>query len=332
MSAYTVLSDVGPVIGAQLIGKKLKRIEPQLVLTRWAKPLQMDPNKGDIVKARRVRPLTVSTTNLTEGVTPTPSQIVYDTVTIPLGQFGNWFQLTDRVADLAEDPVLNDAVDVLTDQQMSTREALLWATISGGTQVVYANGAGTSSVNTPIDSDLFAAAVNTLKRNYAKQITSMLKAGPGQGTEPVGASFIGVGHVDYETDIRKLADFTPIERYGTLQTVSEYEIGKVTNTRIVLTPQLSALADAGGTATGMKSTTGTNADVYPLVVFGEEFYGDVKLKGMKDVQMFVQNAGKPNIADPLGQRGFASWKMYYAASILNQLWGVRIEAAVTALT
>jgi N4-gp56 family major capsid protein len=333
MSAYTVFGDVGLVVGAQIVGKKLSRIEPQLVLTRFAKHMMMDPNKGEVAKARRVRPLAVSTTNLTEGVTPTVSQITYDTVTVVIGQFGSWVQITDKVHNLAEDPVLNDAADILADQQQATRELILWNEIRGGTQVVYANGAARTSVNTPLDSDLFAAATNTLKRNHAQMQTSIIKAGPGQATEPVGASFIGVGHVDFERDIRALSDFLPIERYSSVEgRVSEYEIGKVTNVRIILTADLPPWQDAGGTATGMRSTTGTNADVYALVIFGEEYFADLKVKGIKDVDMHVQAPGTKSISDPLGQRGFVSWKMWYAAKRLNELWGVRIEAAVTALT
>jgi N4-gp56 family major capsid protein len=244
----------------------------------------------------------------------------------------NWVQITDVVQDIAEDPVLQDASDLLADQAAATKEMILWGVLRGGSQVVYANGSARTSVNTPIDSDLFAAAVNTLKRNHAKMITKVAKAGPNIATEPVGASYVAFGHVDLERDLRQLSDFVPTERYASGGLVSPWEIGKVTNVRIILSPDLPAFPDAGGTATGMRSTTGTLADVYPLVLIGEDFFGDLRLAGMETVTMRVQNPGTASETDPLAQRGFVSWKTYYAAVRLNELWGVRIEAAVTALS
>lgn len=240
-------------------------------------------------------------------------------------------QITDKIEDLAENAVLQDAMTVLGDQAKATKEMILWGVLRGGTSVTYANGAGRSSVNTPIDSDLFAVATNTLKRNHTQMITSILKAGPNIATEPVGASFVALGHVDLERDLRQLSDFVPVERYGSGSAISPYEIGKVTNVRIILSPDLPYFPDAGGTATGMRSTTGTNADVYPLVVFGQDFYGDVALKGLSAIEMKVF---KPEMSkdDPLGQRGGVSWKMYYQALRLNESYGTRIECAVTALS
>ena len=36
-------------------------------------------------------------------------------------------------------------------------------------------------------------------------------------------------------------------------------------------------------------------------------------------------------SDPLGQRGYVGWKMYFAALILNEAWVQRIEVGVTDL-
>jgi N4-gp56 family major capsid protein len=88
MSAFMTFGDVGPVVGATLLGQKLRRIEPVLVLSPFAKQYTLPKNKGEALKMRRLRPMAVSTTNLTEGVTPAPSTISYDTVTVVIGQFG----------------------------------------------------------------------------------------------------------------------------------------------------------------------------------------------------------------------------------------------------
>lgn len=334
MSQGTFVSygDVSPRVGIYAVSKMLARIEPILVLEKFAVVTPLPKNKGETVKWRRIRPLQVSTVNLTEGVTPPPSQLVYDDVTTVLGQFGGWIQISDKIQDLHEDRVLDDAMTALADQAASVKEAVIWGILRGGTNVLYANGSARSSVNTPVDLELIRAATNTLKRNHAKKITKRIAAGPDFATEPVAASFVIYGHVDLERDFREMASFVPVERYGSFQPIDDNELGKVEENRVILSPQLSPFADAGGTATGVRSTSGTSADVYPIMVIASESFGTVPLKGVSSVEMAVKNPKMGEPGDPLGQRGHVAWKIWFQAVRLNEQWMVRIEAAATSLT
>jgi N4-gp56 family major capsid protein len=71
--------------------------------------------------------------------------------------------------------------------------------------------------------------------------------------------------------------------------------------------------------------------VYPIVIVGQEAYGSTTLSGMGDGNISVINPGKPTKDDPMGQRGLVSWKFWFSAKILNELWIVRIESACRAL-
>jgi N4-gp56 family major capsid protein len=82
----------------------------------------------------------------------------------------------------------------------------------------------------------------------------------------------------------------------------------------------------------MRSTSGTNADVYPVVIVGKESYGTVPLKGVSAVEMAVKNPKMGEPGDPLGQRGHVAWKIWYQAIRLNEQWMVRLEVAATALS
>jgi len=48
------------------------------------------------------------------------------------------------------------------------------------------------------------------------------------------------------------------------------------------------------------------------------------------VDIGVGNPGKKTKDDPLGQKGFVSWKTYQTGAILNQSWMARLECASTA--
>jgi len=79
----------------------------------------------------------------------------------------------------------------------------------------------------------------------------------------------------------------------------------------------------------MRSTTGTNADVYPILFFARDAYGIVPLKGKDSLTPMVVQP-RPAPGDPLGQRGTVGWKAWQSAIILQDAFMVRLEVAATA--
>jgi N4-gp56 family major capsid protein len=254
----------------------------------------------------------------------------YEDVTVALSQYGNVVEITDVVHDLAEDPVLKDASMMCGEQAMETIETLMWGVIRGGTNVVYANGSARNAVNTVLTLNKQRAITRTLKNNRGKKVTNMLSSSVKFNTEAVAAAYIAFAHTDLEADIRGLAGFTPTEKYGSMQAIP-YEIGKVEDVRYVLTPVLDSFADAGGTAGSMVSTSGSAADVYPIVYVAKDAYGHVALKGADAITPTIINPGQLDKSDPLGQKGMVGWKYYHKSFIANQAWMVRAEVAATAL-
>lgn len=334
MSQYTGMTfgDISPRIGIHAVAKMLATAKPQLVFEKYAKVETVPKKRGLSIKFRRPNKFPAATTPLQEGVTPSPGTLQYEDVTVNLSQYGNWVMFTDVITEVHEDPVLNDISEQTGDQIALTKERLLWGTLRGGTNVQYSGGdTQRSDVEVPLDLDDIRAAVRNLKNNHAKMITKQLRASTSVATEPVGASYIAFGHTNLEKDFREMASFVPVEKYASGQPVSEYEIGKVENTRIILTNHAEPFYGAGSAnITGVLSRDGTNVDVYPVVIFGEDAYGCTFLSGTS-VQMGVK---QPKMAsgdmDPLGQRGYLAWKMWFACLILNQSWIVRIEAAASA--
>ena len=160
---------------------------------------------------------------------------------------------------------------------------------------------------------------------------SILGSSPNYATKAIEASYIAVGHTDCEADIRSLAGFIPVAEYGQRSPVAPEEIGACEDVRYVLSPELTAFADGGGNKGSTVSTSGTKSDVYPIMSFGREAFASVPLKGKRAVTPMVLNPGTPSKSDPLGQRGFVSWKTFLVAVILNENWMARLETAVTDL-
>ncbi len=85
--------------------------------------------------------------------------------------------------------------------------------------------------------------------------------------------------------------------------------------------------DAGA----VDDTTKAALDVHATLVFGADAYGVVDVMGSGALSTIIKRPGSAGAADPLDQRGTVGAKVAaYTATILNPLWLVRIEHAVSA--
>lgn len=317
----------------------LSHAMPIEVLARYAMSKPIPKNTAEGAKFRRPIPFPPANTPLTEGVTPAGRAMQYEDVPVTLYQYGDFVEITDKVMDMAEDPVLKDANMLCGEQAAETIENLLWGVLTGGTVVGYVSGTGTSRATLVADNRLSTAstglnalrtAVRALKSQRAKMVTEMLAGSPNYATEPVGAAFFGFGHTDFETDLRQITGFVPVEQYGQSMKAVPYEVGKIESIRFVLSPALVPFYAAGSATTTSCKATNSKVDVYPLVIVGKEAYAQVALRGANAMTPMVLNPGVPRGGDPLGQRGTVGWKTYYNALRTAETWMYRIEAPVSA--
>jgi len=324
----TAYGDISPRTAAYASKELLKRALPYLVFEKFGQAKPLPANNSKVIKFRRYEPIASTPTALTEGVTPASTQLTVTDIPATLVQYGTVTTITDVIMDTHEDPVLTEAVDVLGEQAAQMIEKVRFGIVKAGTNVAYANGSARNAVNTTLTLDMQRKAVRTLKRQNARQITSIVRSTPAYGTENVAPSFVALIHPDLEPAVRALAGFTPAEKYGSISPW-ENELGKVDDVRYVTSTIIEPWADAGGAKGTMLSTTGTSADVYPILYLAKDAYGIVALKGAYAVTPMVVNA-KPSDSDPLAQRGHVSWKSMQTAVILQDAWMLRLEVAAVA--
>lgn len=330
--------DIGVSAGVHAEKVALEHAEPILVLNKLGDHKPMPKNASKVMKFRRPRTLPPATTPLTEGVRPSASDFRYDRISATLQQYGNWFPLTDVVHDLHEDPVGADMSMIIGENAAETVEKVAYGELIAGTSVIYANGSARNAVNTTINLGLVRKASRFLHANRAKKITSVLSGSVMIGTAPIEAGYVAVTHTDMIASIRAMPGFVPTAEYGSRKVICPEEVGSVEDMRFIASPLFNPWADAGGAkgsgATEAVSTTGTNADVYPILVMGQHAFGHIALKGSKEaggaIKPIVRNPGQASHGDELGQNGSVAWKTYYACKILNDLWMVRIEASALA--
>ena len=344
--ALTVYSDITPRQTAFSVANLLKRAMPSMMIEKFGQAYPIPKNNTKTAKWRRYFlsgatgsnsgnagdfNVPLADTPLTEGVTPAGSTLENKDYTVTLEQYGDFLEFTDVIMDTHEDfpPLLREMTDILGEQAAHTIETLRYNVLKAGTNVFYANGSARNAVNTPVTLGMQRRITRSLKRQNAKPLTSMVASNVKFETRPIEAAFIALTHPDVENDIRDLSGFISVKQYGSNVEAMEGEIGSVEDVRYVRSTVFEAFEDAGGAINGMLSTTGTSADVYPILYLARDAYGIVPLRGKESVEVMVVQPKATN-TDPLAQRGTIGWKAWNATVILQDAFMVRAEVAATA--
>lgn len=344
----TTYNTITPRQNAFSVANFLKRAAPLLVTEKFGQAYPIPKNNTQVAKFRRyfLEGATGSAsgeggdfhtpkslTPLQEGVTPAGKRLASNDYTVQLAQYGDFLEFTDVLQDTHEDlpQLMREMTDILGESAAQTIETLRFNVLKAGTNVYFANGTARGDVNTPLTLALQRRITRSLKRQNASSITQVVKSGPAYNTQPIEAAFIALTHPDVENDIRDMDGFISTKHYASV-TPMEGEIGSVEDVRYIRSTVFEAWEDAGdafaGSGANMLSTSGTDADVYPILYIARDAYGIVPLKGKESVDMFVVNP-TATANDPIAQRGTVGWKTWTATVILQDAFLIRAEVAAS---
>jgi len=323
----------------KLKGEIIGHAIPVEVLGITGTQKQMPKNQGDNVVFRRWLPFGnvdnqwVNGANVnsfaaghitTEGVTPSADTLTPVDVTATLQQYSCLYAVTDKTVDLNEDDIPEEMKKQTGERVGLLREMVRYGALKGMTNVFYGGtGNSPSTVNGTLSINMLRKITRSLKANHAKMVTSILDASPKYATAPVEAAYLVFCSTDMEPAIRELPGFKHVSEYGSRKVIHEQEIGSVESFRFVLSPELAANVNTGAAvgATGLFSTGGSNIDLYPVIVVGQDTWGQVALRGADSIDVSYIPPGQKDKNDPLGQRGYIGAKTWMTAVVLNNGWG-----------
>lgn len=317
----------------------LEEAIPLLTFRKFGQKRFIPKNEGKTIKFTRWGRLAAATTPISDGITPAGNRLTQSDVTATLDQYGDFILITDQVIMTAIDHYLSEAVRILGNQQGETIDRLASNMMLTGSNAVYADTAtpGTAAtsrdeVAAKISNKMLKKAVQTLQVAMAKEIREQVDATVKYNTSPIRKAFIGICHVYSRQDIEDLSNFTPVRKYANQSDVMEGEFGEVDGVRFIATTQAPEFLGAGANGTAIRET-GNLADIYPTFIFGQDAYGEVPLSNNSSA--IIIKAPKANddsnTSDPLNQRSTVGWKTMTTFKILNDLWIVRLEHAVSEL-
>lgn len=119
-------------------------------------------------------------------------------------------------------------------------------------------------------------------------------------------------------DLHNERAFIPVQKYAANGTTLNGEIGTVGYFRLVVVPEMVHKAGAGADSTGNTThySTGSNYDVFPLIVVGEESFTTIGFQTSGGVAKFKIIHKKPGEKtadrnDPYGETGHMAIKWHY---------------------
>ena len=333
MSTPTTYEAISPRTKAHVKARFLKNAKAIMLIEQFGQIDAIPRNSTKTAIWRRYLPFPLATAPLAEGVSPTGQQLSSEDVTAVLQQYGDKCAVTDIVTDTHEDRVLNgQIVPLLSQQARETIETIRYNILRAGTYATYSGGTTRATVAGSMTLSIQRKVTRLLKRNRAMQVSKILRASAKIATDPIMPAFVGLCHTDLESDLRKMTGFIDIAHYAT-EGEMKGEYGKCEEVRYgtsdLFRPWLAAGASGNTYITnGLEDGSTGNADVYPVLIFGQDAYALTPFAGNDAVEIFVKNP-QPVIGDELAQRGFASWKTLQAAAITTQSWMHRVECGAS---
>jgi len=319
--ANTTMTQVPAGIQAFYDKNLLMRSVAYFVHDKFGQARSLPTKQSETIKFRRYSNLAAATTPLTEGVTPSGSQLAVTDIPATVVQYGDFVTLTDKIAMHVEDNVVMEATDILGDQAGLTLDTV-WrdAVVPNLSNAVINVVAGTTTTEGAlVAADIITTtslnqAILTLKKNLAKKFTSVITGSTSVGTAPIRAAYMSIIHPDVVYDLEAITAFKHTVEYASQGDIQEGEVGSYKDIRFIETTQGYLNVDGGNAA----------VDTYHTPIFGKEAYGVVSVRGKKKMDVYVKSLGSSGTADPIDQRSTVGWKASTVAKILNDAYAVSI--------
>ena len=301
--------------------RMLQAARPKLLHTKWAQVRDIPQGNTNVIKFRRYALLTAATTALSEGVTPSGSQLSVTDVTGTVAQYGDYVTTTDWLKLTSPDPWATEMASVLGQQAGNTLDQLTRDVMVAGTTVQYASSAtsrGTVTSAMKLNKSEIQEAVLTLQGNDAEMITSMVNPTDGFNTQPLMPCYVGIVTENTYRDLKNETGWVKAAEYPSQQGMMPGEVGSLDEVRFVMTTNGKIFASAGS----------GSIDVHATMILAANYYATTRIAGAA-LKNIVKPLGSAGTADPLDQRSTSGWKATFVAIRLNENFAVRIEHAVT---
>jgi N4-gp56 family major capsid protein len=299
----TTTTQVDPAISTFFDKLLLRVARGAQIHSLFAVKRSLKANSGNTMKWRRYSKLSTATTPLTEGVTPTATQLAKTDLTSQVAWYGAYVYITDEVELTNQEAVVVEAGMRLAQQMGETEDEIVRDIICATSSAMNCTNGVNGETITEINNTDIKTAVGELVDADALPITSDIRAGQGQGTSPIIGGYAGLTHTKLVGDFESVSGWRGKEQYPNLNGTYEAEFGCTGRVRWLF----SSLG---------KHITSTSPDTFNSIIVGKEAYAVVSLDAAT-AKTIMKKRGSGGTEDPLDQRASIGWKRVMSSRILN---------------
>jgi N4-gp56 family major capsid protein len=290
----------------------LERLLPELVYMKYGEKKNIPKNAGAVTSFRRLNSLAVSTTALTEGVTPDGVNLDISKLSATVSEYGNWTKISEFINLVGLDPLMTEVSELMGENAGESIDTIVRDIIYAGTNVKYA-GAATSRVTVAATDKITALDIlkvrRTLRRNKVKPIPI-----PGGGR-----GYLAFAHTDVAMDLMQTQEWKDQNTYVDTKNREDGILGKMYGIYFME-------VDNGVKYTGAGAA---GADVFATLFIGKGAYGVPDVEGSSKPEIIVHKAGSGGVSDPLNQFNTVAWKSVFTSVRLQELAMVRYESGAS---
>ncbi len=324
----------------------LEGARTRLVHAQYGQKRHIPPNNGKRVEFRRWNLFDIDQTMcaLTEGVTPDGQTLSQSSVEAEVNQYGAYVEISDLLEQTAYEQVLSDSAELLGEQLGTVVEWITRDAMCAGNNVQRAGGKTARSELTSADTltvDEIRRAVRTLKK---------AKARPFGGKDGRKQHFICICSPDATYDLQEDPLWQDVSKYAAKEQLYTGEIGMLFGVVFIESTEAKVIRQAVHTKVAAHSASSAVVTVDEITAEAEAFLSKAHAKVMIGAEEYevsgvdraaktitlaittiIKGRGSAGTDDPLDQRATVGAKvMAYTATILNDLWLLRIEHGVSA--
>lgn len=254
------------------------------VFDRFFVGAPIDRKNGDTFHARRFNNPVVSTTAANDTTNKAPRAITHTDYTATLNEYNEATSTARREDDLSSYDSVKESAAVLDYLVKETRQAIRFNVLKAGTNVFYNSSSisARTSVNGAVNANALERAVTSILANRGVPMMNKIEATTKVATSGVEDAFMAAVHPHLIPDLRLLPGFLSRKEYA----AEPNEIGAWQMLRFFSTATAEPYANGGASSTTLRATgasgaTAGSADVYPIIIVGQNAAHAVPLKGAR---------------------------------------------------
>ena len=287
-----------------LSAKLLEVAETVTILDQFGEKVPLPSNSSKTVRFPRQEKFSVSTTQLTEGISPDADGITMIAYEATVEQYGRVVRISDLAELTARHDMIQRTVYLLGLQLAETYDQLLFNVLDAATSIYRPNNKAADTSLTAADQVGFVDLVN---------VAAILQDNGGRTMDD--GNYVLVTPPQVHAGMLKDPDFKASVQFAAPDRIWRGEVNQLGGFRIVRTnaPGFAATAQAGaGQASKVYSSFGIAKFAYQIT-------------DLQNARMYTAAPG--GLTDTLQQSRKVGWKFAYKSIITNQNWIERVRSA-----